>query len=125
MSDYLPVHVGAAPYTSTASAAITGGQVLEATTTGAVGPAGAASTKVVGVAGNDAALGASVLVFPIHGNIHETTTPAGVTVGAVLAAAAAGTVDSGTPGTLAAAGTDIGVALTTASAAAKVRWTGR
>lgn len=127
MSDYLPVYAaGITPFTVAASAAITGGQLVEATTTGKVGPAGAASVKVVGVAAHDAANGAIVSVWPIDGAVvHETTTPAGVTVGARLAAAAAGTVDSGTAATLAAAGTDLGVALTTASAGAKTQWIGR
>lgn len=127
MADYLPVQAaGCVPFTSTASAAVTGGQVVEATTTGKVGPAGAASLKVVGVAAHDAAIGAIVAVWPISPQIvHETTTPTGVSVGARLLAAAAGTVDSGTPATLAAAGTDIGVALTTAAGAAKTQWIGR
>lgn len=122
MADYLPVYAGTPPFTSTASAAVTGGQVVEATTTGSVGPAGAASTKVVGVAAHDAGVGAKVTVHPIPGNVHETTTPAGVTVGAALASAANGTVDPIGANTFP---TYLGVALTTAAAGAKVRWTGR
>ncbi|MGH3658195.1 MAG: hypothetical protein ACRDUA_16190, partial [Micromonosporaceae bacterium] len=88
MADYLPVFGGVPPFTSTASAAVTGGTLVEATTTGNVGPAGAASTKVVGVAAHDAGTGVAVSVWPIHGNVHEVTHTAGGAVGDVLTAAA-------------------------------------
>lgn len=123
--DYLPVFAGAKPFTATCSATVTAGQLVEVTTTGNVGPAGAGSLKVVGVAGQDGINGSKITVWPIHGCVHETVTPAGVTAGATLLAAAAGTVDSGTPATLAAAGTDIGTALTTATAGLKCRWIAR
>ena len=126
MADYTPVFTGdSLPFTSTASATITGGQLLAVTGTGTVGPAGAASGAVVGVAAHDAANGAQITVWHLPGVVHETTTPTGVTAGNALASAAAGTVDPGTLATLAAAGTLIGVALTTATAGNKCQWTYR
>ncbi len=126
MSDYLPVYSGGMqPFGMTASATITGGQVLIASGVGTVAPAAGADGKVIGVAGNDAASGARVAVWPIPGLTHETVTPAGVTAGNALASAASGGVDSGTLATLAAAGTLIGTATTTATAGNKCRWVGR
>ena len=56
MADYSPVYSGGVtPFTQTTSAAVTGGQVLEVTATGTVGPATAATVKPVGVAAHDAA----------------------------------------------------------------------
>lgn len=126
MADYAPVYNnGSDPFTATASATIVGGQLLDITGSGTVGPSGAGSVVFCGVAAHDCASGARITVWPLPGLVHETTTPAGVTAGASLATAAAGTVNSGTVGTLAAAGSLIGTALTTAGAAAKTRWVGR
>ncbi|WP_188188046.1 capsid cement protein [Nonomuraea sp. SYSU D8015] len=126
MADYTPVYYGGAePFAMTASAAITGGQVVHASGVGTVAPTAGASGSVVGVAAFDAASGTRVTVWPISGVMHETTTPAGVTAGAALASAASGGVDSGTLGTLAAAGHLIGTAVSTATAGNKCRWIGR
>lgn len=128
MSDYSPVYSGGVkPFTLTASATITGGQVLEATTTGAVGPAGALSLKFVGVAAHDAASGARVSIWPIPGVIHETTNGnAGtISVGASVVPGAAGVADTATTATAAAAGYLMGTAVTTALTTAKLRWIGR
>jgi Uncharacterized conserved protein (DUF2190) len=128
VGDYTPVYRnGADPFTSTASAAITGGQVLEATTTGAVGPAGALSLKFVGVAAHDAASGARLTIWPIPGLIHETVNGnAGtITVGNPIVPGATGNVDTATAATAAAAGYLMGTAVTTAVTTAKVRWIGR
>lgn len=128
MADYSPVYAGnVLPFTKTASAAITGGQVVETTTTGAVGPAGAASTKVVGVAANDTASGARVTVWPLANVEHEIVVVAAatVTVGDGVITGAAGTVNTVVVATGAAAGTLIGTATTTATAPNKVRFIGR
>jgi hypothetical protein len=125
MPDYIPVTQGVDPFTSTASATIVGGQLVEVTGVNTVGPAAVNSVKAVGVAAHDAAIGATLTVHPIVGNTHETVTPGGSAFGDRLACAAAGTVATGVAGTLAAAGTDIGIALNTATAGNKVRWTGR
>ena len=126
MADYLPVYMnGADPFTMTASAAITGGQVVFASGDGTVAPTAGANGAAIGVAQNDAANGGLVTVWPLSGVMHETTTPAGVTAGAALTSSTAGGVDSGTLATIAAAGTHIGTAVTPAAAAAKCRWIGR
>lgn len=123
MGDYLPYIQGVAPFSGvTASAAITGGQVLIASGVNTVAPAGAGALNVVGVAAHDAAIGAGVTVHPISGNTHETTTPAGVTAGAVVVTAAAGTVD---PFAAQVGLALLGVAVNTATAGNKVRWAGR
>ena len=126
MADYSPVTTGGTkPFTSQASATITGGQLVAVSGAGTVGPAGADSGAVVGVAAHDAASGAKVSVWPLIGPIHETTTSAGVTAGNALASEAAGGIKSGTLATLAAAGTLLGTAHTTATAGNKARWTAR
>ncbi|MFI7125988.1 capsid cement protein [Nonomuraea sp. NPDC050153] len=126
MADYTPVYYGGTePFSMTASATITGGQVVIASGVGTVAPSAGASGAFVGVAAHDAASGARVTVWPISGVVHETTTPAGVTAGAALASSTGGGVDSGTLGTLAAAGHLIGTAISTAALGAKVRWVGR
>lgn len=124
MADYMPV-MSDGPFTQAASAAVTGGQVLENTGVGTVGPAGANSVKVVGIAAHDAAIGKDVTIHPISGYVHETITAAGSVAGDRLACAAAGAVATGAAATLAAAGTDIGTAINTATAGNKVRWIGR
>jgi len=128
VADYSPVYgSGSLPYTTTTSAAVTGGQVLETTTTGAVGPAAAGSLKSVGVAAHDAASGARVTVWPLANVVHEITVVAAgtVTVGDGVIAGTAGTVNTAAVATAAAAGTLIGIATTTATAPAKVRFVGR
>lgn len=126
MADYLPVFPnGMEPFTMTASATITGGQVVFASGVNTVAPTAGANGAAIGVAAGDAANGARVAIWPLSGVVHETTTPAGVTAGAAVTSSTAGGVDSGTLGTVAAAGTHLGTALTTATAANKVRWIGR
>ena len=126
MADYSPPYAnGRRPFTATASAAITGGQLVETTTTGAVAPAGALSRKVAGVAAHDAASGARVAVWPIYGVVHELTHTAGGSAGDCIVAAASGAVGSATQGTAAAAGYDLGTALTTAFAGLPIRFIGK
>jgi hypothetical protein len=128
VADYTPVYAaGSLPLTKTASAAVTGGQVVETTTTGSVGPAGAGSVKSIGVAAHDAAIGARVTVWPLAAVEHEVTVVAAgtVTVGDGVITGAAGTVNTSGVGVAAAAGTLIGIATTTATAPNKVRFVGR
>jgi ABC-type Fe3+-hydroxamate transport system substrate-binding protein len=114
MAEYLPLHAPGAAFTRAASATITAGQLLEVTGSGTVGPAGAASTKCVGVAAFDAASGASVTVHA--GGVQRLVVgTGGVTAGDIVAAGAAGTVVAIGAGVF---GTKIGIALTTASATA-------
>lgn len=103
---------------STASATVTGGQVLAVTGSGTVGPAGAASTATVGIAIDDAANGAAVRMFVPNG-VWTSITPTGVTAGARLVAGAAGTVETVGANLFT---TMIGTALTTATAGNAVLW---
>lgn len=118
MADYAPAFLPGQTFTSQASAAVTGGQVVEVTGSGTVAAAAAGSIKVVGVAAHDAASGAKLTVIA-NKVIHDTVAgTGGVTAGNNLLTEASGVVVAGA----AAVGTRIGVALTTASAAAVVRW---
>lgn len=126
MADYTPVYVsGNNAFTKTASAAVTGGQLVEGTTASAVGPAGAASTKVLGVAAHDAASGSRVTVWPLANVEHEITSTGTIALGDGIAAGAAGVAATVVVGTGAAAGTLIGTATTAATGGAKVRFIGR
>lgn len=112
MAEYLPLFKpGQAPVYA-ASAAITGGQLLEVTGSGTVGPAGAASTKCVGVAAQDYSTGDRVTIFA--GGVQRINAAAGgVTAGDILASGAAGTVAPIGAGVF---GVKVGIALTTATA---------
>lgn len=128
MADYSPVYSGGAvPWTSTTSAAVTGGTLAAVSGSGTVATAGAASTIVCGVFAHDAASGAKVTVWPLEGVIHEIVTANNVTQGGGVQAAASGQIDPVTTSIAAgsAAGTLIGTATTTATAPAKVRFQGR
>lgn len=113
MPDYAPIFNGLPPFTATVATAVVGGNVVEVAATGTVGPAGAASVKVIGVAAQDAAANASVTLF--RGGIQELVTTGTVTAGEQVEAAAAGTVRT------LASGRAIGVALTTATTGLKVQ----
>jgi hypothetical protein len=114
--DYTPLYVPGHEITLTAAATITAGQVLEVAGSGTVQPAGAASTKVVGVAMGDAATGQDLTVFA-RGMTHMTTAAGGITAGDRVNTGAAGTV-----ATAAAAVANIGVAITTAADTATCTW---
>lgn len=122
--DYNPVNdMGKLPFTMTASTALTAGQVVESTGVNTVGPAGAASVKVVGVVAQDASgSGVIVTVYP-RDMVHETVTgTGGVTAGQQVQAGAAGTIVTlgGSP----VAGQDIGVAINSATVGNKAQWVG-
>lgn len=76
--------------TFTASAAITGGQVVAVTGNRTVGPAGAGSSAWIGVAEHDAASGAKLNVT--SGGIHELTASGAIAAGANVIGAASGAV---------------------------------
>ena len=116
MADYSPVETGgSSPFPMTAAAAITGGQLLDASTAGTVVPA-AGTLHPIGVAAHDAPNGGRVTVWPISGVHHELVieNSAAVAVGGPItaSASAAGRIKSGTLATLAAAGMLLGVATT-------------
>lgn len=92
MADYLPRYKPGETVTYTASAAITAGQMVEITGNDTVGPAGANSTKWVGVAAFDAANGDRVSVH--SGGIQKLTTSGTVTAGDLVVCAAAGVVST-------------------------------
>jgi hypothetical protein len=123
MAEYTPVFAnGTAPWTLQASAAVVGGRLVEVTGNGTVGPAGAASVKVAGVAAFDAATGAKVDVWPLAGLTHRITGAGAVAAGDNLAAGAAGVVAAIGAGTF---GQLIGVADRAAADGAIVRFVGR
>ena len=98
----------------TATTAITGGQVVEVTGDRTVGvPAAAASTKVIGTAGHDAAIG-DMLVVHLAGPIDTMTSAAAITAGADVENAAAGKIQTRTTGR------SLGVTLNAATAADQV-----
>lgn len=124
MADYTPVFTGGtAPITLQVSAAVTGGRLVEVTGNSTVGPAGAASTKLVGVAAFDqAVVGAKVDVWPLPGIVHEVTASGAISAGDGIVAGAAGvvvTVGAGTFQQLA------GCALAAAADTAICRFIGR
>ena len=126
MADYSPVYPsGNSTFTATTSATVTGGQILAASAAGTVAPAGAVSTFCVGVAAHDAASGAKVTVWPLANLVHESVATGTVTALDGVSAAASGGLQTVVLATGAAAGTLIGIALTTATNPNKVRWIGR
>jgi len=126
MADYTPPYTGGTvPFTAKAGATITGGQLVFVSATGAVSPTAGANGAVCGVAAHDAASGAQVSIWPMFGPMHETVTPSGVTAGNALTSSTSGGVDAGTLATIAAAGTLIGTAYTTATGTNKCRWIAR
>jgi hypothetical protein len=127
MADYTPVYTGGAePFTMTASAAITGGNVVVWSGASTVAPSGGVSTVVAGVAAHDAASGARVAIWPIDGVIHELTSSGAITAGGGIESGASGVVQAAATSIAAssAAGSLIGAAVTTA-ASNKVRIQGR
>jgi hypothetical protein len=123
MAEYSPKFPGTgAPITFQASATVTGGRLVENTGNGTVGPAGAASTKVVGVAAHDAASAGKVVVWPLPGIVHEVTGTGAISAGDNLAAGAAGVVAAIGAGTF---GQLVGVAVAPAADGAIVRFLGR
>lgn len=116
MADHSPLYMPGTVISVTASAPVTGGQVLEVSGNDTVGPAGAASVKVVGVAAFDAAANSRVAMHG-RGQVHRTPASGAITAGARVAPAANGRVASIADGTAA-----IGVAMTTAADGAPVVW---
>jgi hypothetical protein len=135
-NDYLPVFTPGREVSLTTSATVTAGTLLEVSGSGTVGPAGAASVKVIGVAAADMATGGRVTVYgfgPVHESIADSTVTAGSLVVAsattgrqvkTLPAPAFATVYLSTDADtqLSAHDAVLGVALTTATDGNLVRW---
>jgi hypothetical protein len=99
MPDYNPLADEEA-YGLTASAAITGGNLVEITGNGTVGPAGETSQKVVGVAAYDSISGVLVTVLDLDDYHVSTISGVGaIAAGNPIKAGAAGTVEAYVVGT--------------------------
>jgi predicted RecA/RadA family phage recombinase len=112
MADYLPKFKPGQAVTFTASADVIGGRLVAVTGDRTVGPAGADSAAVVGVAGFDAKAGERVTVFTRAGGVHQLVALAAITAGTKVSSAAAGKVQ-----TIGATTNPIGLALEAATAA--------
>jgi hypothetical protein len=111
VADYSPPNSnGCVPFTSQASAAITGGNLVTASGDNTVAPS-TTNDHPIGVAAADAAIGAKVSVWPILQVRHESR-PQGVVAiaaGAPIVAGTTGFVNTASLATAAAAGTLIGI----------------
>lgn len=126
MADYTPVYASEKPFSATTAGIVAGGNLLIWSAAGVVTVSGADSTAVCGVAGNDAASGARVTVWPIEGCIHELVASGAITALAGVVSDASGQVKTATIATAAAAATLIGTAVTTAAGSPlKLRVQGR
>lgn len=116
MGDYTPVFAPGMDVTLTASADITGGQLVIVSGANTVAPASAAASNWLGVARQDAKNGERVVVT--RGGVQSLTASGAITAGARVIPAANGRVV-----TIGAGNEDhaVGIALTTAADAAKVR----
>src|SRR5574340_1153008 len=90
MAEHLPHFNPGAELTFTASAPITGGQLVAISGDRTVAPTSAASAAWIGVAGNDAANGGKVHVT--NGNVHTLTASGAIAAGANVISAANGAV---------------------------------
>lgn len=112
MAEYLPLKSPGQDFTMTASAAITGGQLVRVSGPGTIAPTSAASADWLGVAATDAAA-AGVLLTVYTGGVQRLTASGSIAAGQNVEAAAAGTVAAHTNGTNDA--NIVGIALTSAT----------
>jgi hypothetical protein len=117
MADYTPIYMPGQSVNGTLSTAVVGGNLVAVSATGTIGVAGAGSVAVVGVAAQDAAIGAKIAYYV--GGVQELVASGTVTAGQTVEAAAAGQVSTHTDGT--GDGKIVGVALTTATTGNKAR----
>jgi hypothetical protein len=87
---YAPLYLPAFSLPMTASAAITGGQVVAVSGNNTVAPTSAASGAVVGVASNDAASGVQLPIYTV--GVHLLTASGSISAGDTVISAAAGAV---------------------------------
>lgn len=92
MADFLPTYKPGQSWTATTSADVTGGRLLAVSGDGTVGPAGANSIAVVGVAGHDATSGNVVTVY--SPKVAWLDSSGAITAGAQVVAGAAGVVSA-------------------------------
>lgn len=127
MADYVPVFRPGTDITLTASAAVTGGQLVVVSGVSSVAPAAAAAAvNWLGVATTDAAAGVNVGVT--SGGVQELTCTSAVTAGdLVVTSGTAGeiaplaAVTTPTAGDVSGTRAIVGLALTSAAAGAKAR----
>lgn len=117
MADYIPVYKPGEDLTMTAAATITGGQVVYVSGANAVTPTAGANAAWLGVATTDATSGQKVGIT--SGGVQELTASGAIAAGDVLLSAAAGKVAAIGAGTT--YSQVVGIALTAAADAAKVR----
>jgi hypothetical protein len=98
MADFVPLYKPGQSITKqVATTAVVGGRLVEINGAGTVGPAGAASIKVVGAAAFDAAVGDQVTIHV--GGVQRLTASAAIAAGALVIAAATGKVATAGAGT--------------------------
>lgn len=129
MGDYSPVNAaGTVPTRKTASATITGGQLVTASGDNTVAPS-TTGDHSIGVAAHDAVNGGTVAVWPNAGVEHEITIQGTVAITAnnPIVAGTTGTINTAALATAAAAGTLLGIATrsgTGGSGTGKARYVG-
>ncbi len=111
MAEYIPAKEPGRAVTMTASATVTGGQLVRISGSGTVAPTSAASADWFGVAGNDAASGGKVTVY--SGGVQSIVASGSITAGSNVEGAASGQVASHTNGTNDV--NTVGIALTSAT----------
>lgn len=111
MADYVPKFTPGEAITLTASADVTGQRLVAVTGNSTVGPAGADSAAVIGVAGFDVLSGEKVLVYTRAGGVHKLVANGAIAAGARVISAATGKV-----ATIGAGANPIGIALRAAAA---------
>lgn len=125
MAEYLPIRTPGDALVSTASATITGGTIVAVSGNGTVATAGATALNWVGVAAFDASANDTVTIYT--GGVQEVTASGAITAGDLVVTAASGQVSTlaavttPTAGDVTGTRAIVGVALTTAANAAKVR----
>lgn len=125
MAEYLPLRTPGEALVSTASAAITGGQLVAVSGSGTVATAGAGTASWLGVAAFDAVANDRVTIYT--SGEQELTASGAITAGDVLVTAATGQVSTiaavttPTAADVSSTRAIVGVALTTAATGAKVR----
>lgn len=120
MADYTPRFKPGEVITQTTSAAVTAGRLVGVSATGTVATVGAASAIVVGVAATDAAAsGDKIPVYTLRGGgVHKLVASGAITAGDGVVSDTGGKVKTAPTSlaTAAAAGTLLGIALTTTAA---------
>lgn len=94
MADYLPKFKPGQAVTFTVGADVTGGRLVAVTGTRTIGPAGADSAAVIGVAAVDAVAGDKVTVFTRAGGVHQLVANGAIAAGVKVSSAATGKVQT-------------------------------